>query len=111
MARHVRRDDMVMVIAGDDRGRQGKVLKVLPDEDRVIVEGINVRQRNVRPTQQNPQGGQVEKEQPIHISNVQPVVDGKPTRVRFETKDDGSKVRVAVRNGEQVGPPLRKAKS
>lgn len=102
---------MVMVIAGDDRGRQGKVLKVLPDEDRVIVEGINVRQRNVRPTQQNPQGGQVEKEQPIHISNVQPVVDGKPTRVRFETKDDGSKVRVAVRNGEQVGPPLRKAKS
>ena len=101
---------MVMVIAGDDKGRQGKVLRVLPDEQKVVVEGINVRRRNVRPTQQNPQGGVTEKALPIHMSNVQPVVEGRPTRVRFETRDDGSKVRVAVRTGDTIGPPLKKPK-
>jgi len=108
MGRHIRRDDMVMVIAGDHKGRQGKVLAVYPDQDRVLVEGVNVKQRNVRPDQQNQRGGVVEKTLPIHMSNVQPVVNGRPTRVRFETRDDGSKVRVAVRSGEVLGPPLKK---
>ena len=110
MARHVRQGDLVQVIAGNDRGRTGRVLKVLTGEDKVIVEGINRRFRHVRPTQANPQGGRVEKEMPIHISNVQPVSPSanKPTRVRFETKKDGSKVRVAVNGGDELSV-LKKA--
>ena len=109
MARHVRRNDQVMVIAGDDKGKQGKVLRVLPKQNKVVVEGINVHKKHQRPTQQNQQGGIVEKELPIHLSNVQPVAEGQPTRVRFETRADGSKIRVAKRTGEQLGPELKKA--
>ena len=110
MARHVRKGDLVQVIAGDAKGTQARVLRVIPADDKVVVEGVNVRTRNIRPTQQNPRGGQVQKEMPIHISNVQPVVDGKPTRVRFQNREDGSKIRVAATNGEQLGPELRKAR-
>lgn len=101
---------MVYVTAGNDKGRQGRVLRVFPGEERVLVEGINVRKRHVKPTQANTQGGVIQKEMPIHLSNVSPVVDGKPTRVRFVTRDDGSKIRVAARNGDQIGPELRKAR-
>jgi large subunit ribosomal protein L24 len=69
----------------------------------VIVKGVNLKTKRLRPTQLNPQGGVITKEAPIHISNVSPVVEGRATRVRFETKDDGSKVRVAVRNGSVLG--------
>jgi large subunit ribosomal protein L24 len=93
---------MVMVTAGNDRGRTGEVLRMHLDKDRVIVQGINVRTKHLKPTQVNPQGGIVRREMPIHISNVSPVVDGKPTRVRFETRKDGSKVRIAVRNGQDL---------
>ena len=110
MARHVRKGDLVIVNAGKDRGQQGKIIRVIPDRDQVLVQGVNVKKRHVRPSQKNPQGGIIEKEMPIHISNVQPAVDGKPTRVRFETRPDGSKIRVAVRNGQQLGPDLRKAR-
>lgn len=110
MARHVRKGDLVVVTAGDSKGMQGKVLSVLPEEQRVVVEGINRRRKHVRPSQSNPQGGVVEKEMPIHWSNVSPVVDAKATRVRFETRKDGSKVRVAASNGEQIGQELKKAK-
>ncbi len=110
MARHVRKGDTVIVTAGNNKGRQGKVLRVITDRDQVVVEGVNIRARHVRPSQTNPQGGVVHKEMPIHISNVSPVVDGKPTRVRFETRPDGSKIRVAVRTGEQIGPELKKAR-
>lgn len=98
----------MVVTSGKARGRQGKVLRVIPDQQRVIVQGVNVRKRTVRPSQSNPRGGVIEKEMPIHISNVSPVSGGKPTRVRFETRPDGSKVRIAVRTGEQLGEPLRK---
>ncbi len=110
MPRHVRKGDTVILTAGSDKGRQGKVLRVIPAKDQVVVEGVNVRARHLRPSQANPRGGVVHREMPVHLSNVSPVVDGKPTRVRFETRDDGSKVRVAVRNGEQIGPELRKAR-
>jgi large subunit ribosomal protein L24 len=111
MARHIKSGDLVEVITGNDIGRQGKVLRVLPGDDKVIVEGVNLRYRHVRPTQKNPQGGRVEKEMPIHISNVLPVSPstGKATRVRFETRDDGSKVRVAVKGGDVLSV-LKKAK-
>lgn len=110
MPRHVRKGDTVILTAGSDKGRQGKVLRVIPAKDQVVVEGVNVRTRHLRPSQANPRGGTVQREMPVHLSNVSPVADGKPTRVRFETRKDGSKVRIAVRNGEQIGPELRKAR-
>ncbi len=99
MARHIRKGDMVMVTAGNDRGATGEVLRVIPRKDRVVVQGVNMRSKHIKPSQANPQGGILQREMPIHISNVRPMVDGAPTRVRFETRPDGSKVRVAVRDG------------
>ncbi len=102
MARHIRKGDMVIVTAGNDRGVTGEVLRVIPKTDRVVVQGINVRSKHLKPSQASPQGGIVRREMPIHISNVSPVVDGKPTRVRFEVRKDGSKARVAVRGGKDL---------
>lgn len=103
MARHVRTGDLVVVTAGDSRGMTGKVLRVIPDKDRVVIQGVNLRKRHTKPTQANPQGAIVEREEPLHLSNVSPVVEGKPTRVRFPVKPDGSKVRVAARGGKELG--------
>ncbi len=103
MPRHVRTGDLVMVTSGENRGRTGKILRVITDKNRVVVQGVNLRKRHMKPTQTNPQGGILEREEPIHISNVSPVVDGKPTRVRFPVKPDGSKVRVASRGGKELG--------
>ena len=102
MARHIRKGDMVIVTAGNDRGVTGEVLRVIPKRDRVVVQGINVRSKHLKPSQANPQGGIIRREMPIHISNVSPVVEGKPTRVRFEVRDDGSKARVAIRGGKEL---------
>ncbi len=112
MARHVKSGDQVMVIAGNNKGIKGKVLRVLASEDKVIIQGVNVRKKHVRRSQQNPQGGRIEKEMRIHISNVMPVSPstGKPTRVRFETRPDGSKVRIAVEGGDVLSV-LKKAKA
>ncbi len=103
MPKHIRTGDQVMVTSGDHKGQNGEVIKILNKTDKVIVKGVNIKTRHVRPTQINPKGGVVNKEMPLHISNVSPVVDGKPTRVRFETQKDGSKNRVAVRNGKSLG--------
>jgi large subunit ribosomal protein L24 len=102
MARHVRKGDSVVVTAGNDRGKVGEILRVIPAEDRIIVQEVNIRVRHLKPTQQNPKGGLLRKEMPIHISNVSPVVDGRGTRVRFEKREDGSKVRLAVRGGKEL---------
>ena len=102
MARHIRKGDMVIVTAGNDRGATGEVMRVIPKTSRVLVQGINVRSKHLKPSQNNPQGGIVRREMPVHISNVSPVVDGKPTRVRWETREDGSKARVAVRGGKEL---------
>ncbi len=102
MPLHVIKGDQVIVTAGNDRGKVGEVLEVDIKKDRVTVKGVNIRTRHVKPSQQNPQGGVLKSEAPIHISNVSPVVDGKATRVRFETKDNGEKNRVAVRNGKTL---------
>ena len=115
MGLHIKSGDMVKVISGNDRekGIIGKVLSVDAKSQRVVVEGANRRHKHVKPSQKNPQGGRIMQEMPIHISNVQPVtkVDGElvPTRVRFETREDGSKVRVAVKSGEVLGV-LKKAR-
>ncbi len=102
MPAHVKKGDTVIVTAGGDKGRTGEVVSVDLTEGRVIVKGINVHKRHLKPTQARPKGAIVEKELSIHISNVSPIADGKPTRVRFVTKPDGSKVRVAARNGAEL---------
>jgi large subunit ribosomal protein L24 len=94
MPRHVRKGDTVMVTAGSSRGTVGEILAVVEDGERVVVKGVNIRTKHIKPTQQ---------QMPIHASNVSPVSDGKPTRVRFVTKPDGSKVRVAARGGKEIG--------
>lgn len=103
MPRHIRKGDQIIVTSGDHKGQTGEVLDILTKSDKVLVKGINVKSRHVRPTQINPKGGIVTKEMPMHISNVSPVVDGKPSRVRFETQKDGSKNRVAVVGGKSLG--------
>ena len=102
MAAKIKTGDRVMVLAGKDKGRQGSVLKVLPKEERVLVEGLNMVQRHTRPTQTDPQGGIKNKEAPLHVSNVA-VVDskGKPTRVGFRVEGD-KKVRFAKTTGEVI---------
>jgi len=103
MPKHVRKGDQVIVTSGDHKGVTGEITDVITKSDQVIVKGVNLRTKHVRPTQLTPQGGIVSVEAPIHISKVSPVVDGKPTRVRFETAKDGSKSRVAVRGGKSLG--------
>jgi large subunit ribosomal protein L24 len=103
---HVAKDDTVIVLSGKYRGKMGRVLRVYPDEDKLIVEHVNVIKRHTRPNpQKGIQGGIVEKEGPIHVSKVM-VVDprtGKPTRVGTKRLADGKKVRVARRSGEMIG--------
>lgn len=103
MARHIKRGDTVVVIAGSDKGKTGKVLRVLGDKNRVVVEGINRVWKHVRPSQRTPQGGRIQKDAAIHISNVQPLdpTTGKGTRVRFQDRD-GSKHRVGT-GGTDLG--------
>jgi len=97
----LRKGDEVVVISGKDKGARGKVLSVLPDRGRVIVEGVHKVKRHTKPTQKNQQGGILEKELPIHASKVM-LLDqksNKPTRVRIGRDKDGHKTRVAVRSG------------
>lgn len=100
----IRKGDKVVVIAGKNKGTRGKVLRVLPADERVLVEGVNVVTKHVKPTRQNQRGGIERREAPIHISNVMiadPESD-EPTRVRIATLEGGRKVRVAVKSGEQI---------
>ncbi len=104
---HVKKGDDVKVIAGNDKGKEGRVLAVFPKKDRVLVEGINMRVHHDKPSQQNPQGGRIEREAPIHISNVM-VIDpntGEPTRIgrkRIEEDGGGRWVRYAKTSGEII---------
>ena len=99
----VKKGDTVVVIAGKDKGKKGTVTKVFTKANRVLVEGVNVITKHQKPNAMNPQGGIVNKEASIHISNVMPVdpETGKGTRVRFEVKD-GKKVRVSVKSGKEI---------
>ena len=104
MKLHIKKGDMVQVIAGDNKGQQGKVLKVEVEKQRAIVEGVNLVKKATKPNAQNPQGGIVEKEAPIHISNMQ-VLDpksGKPTKVGRRLNDQGKLVRYAKNSGEEI---------
>jgi len=99
---HVVKNDTVKILSGKYKEKTGKVLKVFPKERRVIVEGVNIIKKHTKPSQKNQQGGIVEKEAPVHVSNVM-VIDPKssePTRVNYKYIEDGSKVRVSKKSGE-----------
>ncbi|MBP3644256.1 MAG: 50S ribosomal protein L24 [Alistipes sp.] len=101
---HIKKGDTVCVIAGDNKGQQGKVLKVEVSKQRAIVEGVNLVKKATKPNAQNPQGGIVEQEAPIHISNLQ-LLDpqsGKPTRVGRRANAEGKLVRFAKKSGEEI---------
>ncbi len=100
---HVKKGDKVMVITGKDKGKTGVILAAFPKKERVLVEGVNVVKKHTGPSQMNPQGGIVEEEAAIHVSNVMPL-DPKteePTRVGYKVVD-GKKVRIAKKSGEQL---------
>lgn len=104
---HVRRGDRVKVIRGNFAGTEGTVLRVLPKENRVVVEGVNLRKRHQRPTPQNPEGGIITFEAPIAASNVM-LIDpssGEPTRVRKRVEADGTKERISVKTGNPIPKP------
>lgn len=106
---HVKKGDQVRVIAGNFRGYEGRVLRVFPEKERVIVEGVNLRVRHTRPNPAHPQGGRIEREMAIHASNVMPLdASGNPTRVgrkRISDPETGSGhwVRYAKTTGEELG--------
>ncbi|HYF15259.1 MAG TPA: 50S ribosomal protein L24 [Phycisphaerales bacterium] len=107
MPRHVRKGDQVMVTSGSYKGQVGEIIRVItkgesPDETRVVLKGLNLRTKHVKPGRLNPQGSVITKEASLHISKVSPVVDGKPVRVGFRTEKDGSKVRVARHGGKEL---------
>lgn len=101
---HIKKGDTVYVNAGDNKGQQGKVLEVLVDKGRAIVEGVNMVSKHTKPNAANPQGGIVKQEAPIHVSNLQPLdpKGGKPTRVGRKKNEQGKLVRVAVKSGEEI---------
>ena len=104
MKLHIKKGDMVQVIAGDNKGQQGKVLKVEAEKQRAIVEGVNIGKKATKPNAKNPQGGILEQEAPIHISNLM-LIDpksGKPTKVGRKTDAKGKLVRYAKKSGEEI---------
>ena len=104
MKLHIKKGDMVQIIAGDNKGKQGKVLKVEVEKQRAIVEGVNLVKKATKPNAQNPQGGIVEKEAPIHISNML-VLDpksNKPTKIGRRLNEQGKLVRYAKNSGEEI---------
>lgn len=101
---HVKKDDTVIVISGKDKGKKGRVLEAYPRENRVLVEGVNMVKKHVKPSRQNPQGGIITQEAPIHASNVM-LVDpktGQPTRIGYKILENGKKVRVAKKSGQVI---------
>ena len=98
----IKKGDTVQVISGNEAGKSGRVIKVFPVKERIVVEGLNMIKKHTRPTQENPQGGILEKEATIHISNVLFISGGKPTRLGYKTLEDGRKVKYAKTTGEVI---------
>lgn len=98
---HVKTGDKVMVITGKDKGKTGVILASFPKKNRVLVEGVNIMKKHSKPSQMNPQGGIINQEAPIHVSNVMPIdpKTGEPTRVGVKV-ENGNKVRYAKKSGE-----------
>lgn len=111
MAR-VRKGDMVEVLSGNDRGKRGRVLRMVHSKNRLVVQGVNLRWKHLRKSQQNPQGGRVRREMPIHMSNVMVFDESAGTRVRIGYREvDGRKTRVDRRTGKEIGAgPVKAAR-
>lgn len=99
---HIKKGDTVYVNAGEDKGKTGRVLKVLVKDKRAIVEGLNIVSKSAKPNAKNPQGGIEKIEAPIHISNLNPVEGGKPVRVGRKLNADGKLVRVSKKTGKEI---------
>jgi len=104
MALHIKKGDMVEIIAGDHKGATGRVLRVIPEKNKVVIQGRNIVKKHVRPSRRNPHGGRIDVEQPIHISNVLPVnpKSSKGSSVHYQIDKNGSKKRVAA-DGTEIG--------
>ena len=98
----IKKGDSVQIISGNDAGKTGRVIKVFPSQEKVIVEGLNIVKKHARPTQENPQGGIMEKEAAIHVSNVMLVLGNQPTKIGFRILDDGRKVKFSKKSGEVI---------
>lgn len=100
---HVKKGDKVKVITGKDSGKIGTILEAYPKKERVLVENVNMVKKHAKPSQDNPQGGILNQEAPIHVSNVMPIdpKSGEPTRVGYEVRD-GKKIRIAKKSGEAL---------
>ena len=98
----IKKGDTVKVITGKYKGKTSRVIKVYPKTEKLIVEGVNLAKKHIRPTQENPQGGINELEMPIHISNVRLFINNNDTRVGFKVLEDGKKVRYAKKTGEVI---------
>lgn len=101
---HIKKNDTVMVLAGESKGRTGKVLKVYTEKQRAIVEGVNMVSKSTKPSAKNPQGGIIKQEAPIHISNLN-LVDpktGKATRIGLKKDAEGKTIRIAKKSGEEI---------
>ena len=103
MAAKIRKGDKVVVLSGRDKGRTGEVVEVRPADNRALVRGVNMVKRHQRQTAQQ-EGGIISKELPVHLSNIALAdpKDGKPTRVGFKVRDDGTKIRIAKRSGAEI---------
>ncbi len=101
---HIKKDDTVKVLAGDDKGQEGRVLSIDRKKNRAIVEGINIVSKSTKPNAQNPQGGIVKREAPVHISNLMVVEPKtkKATRVGFKFNEEGKKIRYSKKTGEEI---------
>ena len=98
----IKKGDTVVVISGKDKGHEGEVVRAIPSEDKVVVNGANTAKRHTKAQRQNQQAGIIDVDMPIHVSNVMLVHKGKPTRVGYKINSDGTKVRVAKRTGEVI---------
>ena len=98
----IKKGDSVQIISGNDAGKTGRVIKVFPSQEKVIVEGFNMVKKHARPTQENPQGGIMEKEAAIHVSNVMLVLGNQPTKIGFRILDDGKKVKFSKKSEEVI---------
>lgn len=99
---HIKKGDTVYVNAGEDKGKTGRVLEVLVSKNRAIVEGINLASKSTKPNSKTPQGGIVKQEASVHVSNLNPVVDGKPVRVGRKANAEGKLVRISKTTGEAI---------
>ena len=99
---HIIKGMMVKVISGNHKGQSGKVLDIFPKKMKAIVEGVNLRKRSVRPTQDNPSGGYIDREAPLHISNLMILHNDQATRIGYKKLEDGRKVRISVKTKEEL---------